>query len=172
MRAPTTGRTIVVFDIDGTISDDQRRADLYAPWLHSGEPDANLRWEAYYAAARDDEPLWPAFTMAYALGQAGFTIMCATGRPERYRDMTLDWLRRTGFAVADTERLLMRPEGNRASNATLKATQARQIGPPRIALWVDDHPAVPGVLAELGVPVLGLHNPAWAHPEDVIGASR
>lgn len=167
---PHPTRNLVVFDIDGTIANNEHR-DRTGPWL-SGVSGAerDALWDAYYAAAEHDTPVEAMFRMAWALAEGGWHITLATGRPERYRTDTVAWCKAHRFPRP--EGLYMRPEGCRVGNAAMKALHAKAIGPERIALWVDDHPDVPAELAGFGIPVLALHNPVWTHPEDPEGTAR
>jgi len=168
---PHPDRNVAVFDVDGTISDDSHRAGI-GPWLFTtaSPEERNRLWDVYYAQGAYDVPIWPVFDIAEGLRRLGFLLVLAAGRPERLRGATMKWLREHHFPAFDD--LLMRPEGVRVGNADMKALHAVSIGPERVALWVDDHPGVPAALAPYGIPVLGLHNPVWAHPEDPAGAGR
>lgn len=161
MSRPRGERTVVVFDLDGTVCDDSVRCELFAPWAVADFMDRDTAWDCYYAAMSDDTPIEPVFRIARALVDMGFELHAATGRPTRYRQQTVQWMLAHDFPAC-TE-IHMRPNGSRVGNAAIKVNHAMAIGPERIALWVDDHPEVPAVLAPLGIPVLSLGNPFWEH---------
>lgn len=167
---PHPVRNIVVFDIDGTIADDTHRATRFAPWRLRGTREASAAWEAYYSACVDDRPITAMRDVAHGFSAFGYALILATGRPERLRELTLDWLDRHRFPKV--EGLLMRSAGLRIGNAEIKREHAEVIGPERIALWVDDHPDVPEALRDLGIPVLSLHNRTWEEGEDPMRAGR
>lgn len=168
---PHPTRDVVVFDVDGTIADETHRA-VIAPWNLRGTDGAGAAWDAYYAGVHDDTPIAAMFSMARALAEFGYRIVLATGRPERLRAATEAWLDRHNFPP--THDLLMRPADCRVGNAEMKVLHAATIGPERIALWVDDHPDVPAMLAAAyQIPTLALHNRVWLDgEEDPHGASR
>jgi hypothetical protein len=167
---PRGDRTIVVFDLDGTVSDDSERGELYGPWRIGSALDRETAWTTYYEALVDDPPIEPMFQIADSFASMGFSLVVATGRPERYRQHTVQWLMRHGFPACST--VLMRRNYDRRKNPAIKFDHAKIIGPERIALWVDDHPEVPAALAPLAIPVLSLGNPVWDEGiEDPVGSA-
>ena len=94
-------RNIVVFDMDGTLSDCSWRMDLV--------PEPGGDWHPFQSAAKDDPPLLQVIAISGALQIAGMDIFICTGRSERYRELTEDWLAR--YCVPYRE-LLMRPDGD------------------------------------------------------------
>lgn len=75
---------IYIFDIDGTLSDPNHRRHLV-----EGE---TKDWEAFYAAAAGDKPIFEVITVARALHDAGHTTIYSTGRPDSIRDVSQKWL--------------------------------------------------------------------------------
>jgi beta-phosphoglucomutase-like phosphatase (HAD superfamily) len=94
----------VVWDLDGTLSDDRARA-------HFVEVQAGLArdWESYFDAIDTDPPIAASMEVLRALHLAGLRIVFLTGRPEYTRPKTEAWLRANGLVEYD--RLVMRPEG-------------------------------------------------------------
>ena len=78
----------IIFDIDGTLSDPTHR-------LHhvtGGRKD----WDAFFAAMADDPAHEPIADLCARLWHGGKdAILFCSGRPERYRDETVMWLRKT-----------------------------------------------------------------------------
>ncbi|MFF4894757.1 hypothetical protein [Streptomyces sp. NPDC001068] len=94
-------RPIAVFDIDNTLADTAHRQRF----LERGPRD----WDAFFAAAPDDPPLAEGVARALA-SAAECEIVYLTGRPERCRRDTLDWLAAHGLPEG---RLHMRRGGDR-----------------------------------------------------------
>ncbi|MEV7320107.1 hypothetical protein [Streptomyces sp. NPDC093970] len=94
-------RPIAVFDIDNTLADTAHRQRF----LDSRPRD----WDAFFAAAPDDPPLAEGVARALA-SAAECEIVYLTGRPERCRRDTLDWLAAHGLPEG---RLHMRRGGDR-----------------------------------------------------------
>jgi phosphoglycolate phosphatase-like HAD superfamily hydrolase len=104
----------VVWDLDGTLSDDRARA-------HFVEVEAGRArdWESYFDAIDEDPPIAASLEVLRALHQAGIRIVFLTGRPERTRPKTVAWLKANGLIEYD--RLVMRPEGETRLAGLFKA---------------------------------------------------
>jgi len=89
-----------VFDLDGTLADSRHR-DQFA---QSGE------WDTFHSLAYIDKPRKDIEKLYRILSKTGdMTIL--TGRTEKYRDPTIEWLLRFDFKYPDLN-LIMRPDGN------------------------------------------------------------
>jgi beta-phosphoglucomutase-like phosphatase (HAD superfamily) len=104
----------VVWDLDGTLSDDRARA-------HFVEVEAGRArdWESYFDAIDADPPIAASMEVLRALHGAGLRIVFLTGRPERTRAKTEAWLKANGLTGYD--RLEMRPEGETRPAGVFKA---------------------------------------------------
>ena len=96
----------VIWDLDGTLSDDRARA-------HFVEVEAGQKrdWESYFDAIEEDPPIAASIELLAALRGAGIRIIYLTGRPEYTRLCTQRWLKANG--LDDFDLLLMRPHGER-----------------------------------------------------------
>jgi hypothetical protein len=122
---------VAVVDIDGVLADVRHR-------LHhvSG---GRRNWDAFFAAAPDDEPLDEGLAVAERLAQ-DHDLVYLSGRPERCRDDTLAWLEVHDLPAGD---LLLRPEGDRRPARMFKLDRLRDLAADRgVAVLVDDDPAV------------------------------
>jgi hypothetical protein len=82
---------VIVCDIDGTVSDPSHR-------LHHIRGGRRKDWPAFFDACGDDGCHDDVATIVRALADEGARrVVYVTGRPERNRRATLDWLRRHGF---------------------------------------------------------------------------
>lgn len=135
-------RPLAFVDLDGVLADVRHR-------LHhlSGRKD----WDAFFAAAVDDD--------LHAEGQAvverlrqDHEVVYLTGRPERCRADTEEWLSRHDLGGHP---LLMRPGRDRRPAATVKVeTIARRFPDRTVGIVVDDDERVVAAMREAGHPVL------------------
>jgi hypothetical protein len=133
---------IAVIDIDGVVADVRHR-------LHhiSRRP---KDWDAFFAAATHDPPHPEGLGVVRTIAE-GHEIVYVTGRPERTRGATVEWLDRHGIGG---HRLVMRPEGDRRPAAQVKAQLvARLARGRRIGIVVDDDAQVLAAMRAAGHPV-------------------
>ena len=76
---------IVLCDIDGTIANNDHRQHFL-----EGKKD----WEGFFSELINDEPIFPIINKVIEEYNAGKEIVFLTGRPERYRNVTTEWLKR------------------------------------------------------------------------------
>lgn len=136
-------RALAVVDLDGVLADLRHR-------LHFLEQ-APKNWDAFFAGIPDD-PLLDVGVALLAELARGHEVVYLTGRPERTRTLTAAWLSHHGLPDG---RLVMRRDGDRrparvAKPALLRGLQAEA----RVAVVVDDDPAVCAALRSAGWPVL------------------
>jgi len=119
---------VAVFDVDGVLADVEHRRRH----ISGGRRD----WAAFFAAAGDDPALAPGIAMAHRAQGDGHLVVYLSGRPERLRATTLEWLRQMGLPSGE---LVLRPDGDHSPAVRLKLARLREIaaGFP-IALLVDD----------------------------------
>lgn len=91
-------RRIVLVDLDGTISDDRWRG----PLLKSS-------WDEYHQNAVWDRPYDHMVNLLCGLSQQDYHIIAVTGRPERWRGITMTWMFKHHIPACD---LLMRPDND------------------------------------------------------------
>jgi hypothetical protein len=98
----------VIFDIDGTLADCSHRVD------HANAKD----WDTFHSLADDDMVIVNvADLMVHLSGYAGIILL--TGRPERYRYKTMEWLKRSGLD-GFYEELIMREDDNFMKDGQMK----------------------------------------------------
>ena len=84
---------LIVFDIDGTLANIEHRLDYVR-----SKP---KNWKAFDAGIPNDSVIAPVAAAFHALRDAGHTVILASGRNERSRIATQDWLRKNGFSSYD-----------------------------------------------------------------------
>ncbi|WP_405746604.1 hypothetical protein OG422_27045 [Streptomyces sp. NBC_01525] len=141
---------LAVFDLDGTLADTGHRQRFLAR--------RPCDWAAFFAAAPDDPPL--AEGVALALADArDCEIAYLTGRPEKYRRPTLDWLAAHGLPEGT---LWMRANDDRRPARHAKLDLLRRLARGRkVRHLVDDDALVCDASARAGFPVV---HAQWATP--------
>jgi hypothetical protein len=89
---------LVVFDIDGTLANIEHRLDYVR-----SKP---KNWKAFDAGIPNDKVNEPVAEVFFTLVNAKHTVVLASGRNERSRQATEDWLRAND--MIDYEKLYMR----------------------------------------------------------------
>lgn len=134
---------LAVIDLDGVVADVRHRLGF----LRGPRKD----WDAFFAAAADDPVLAEGRAVVERLA-SDHEIVYLTGRPERTRAATEDWLARHGLPRG---RVIMRREGDRRPARAVKPRLLASLGRGRtVAVVVDDDAAVCAAYERDGWPVL------------------
>ncbi|HEU4543863.1 MAG TPA: hypothetical protein VFR23_22200 [Jiangellaceae bacterium] len=143
-------RAYAVVDLDGVVADVRHR-------LHHLEADRK-EWDAFFAGIRDD-PVHPeGLAVANELARE-HELVYLSGRPERTRADTEEWLDRHG-APAGT--VLLRRDGDRRPARITKVGILHRLARERpVAVLVDDDPAVCRAARKAGFTVL---EATWSRP--------
>ncbi|MEU0336495.1 hypothetical protein [Streptomyces sp. NPDC006193] len=120
-------RPLAVFDLDNTLADTAHRQHFL-----EGRP---RDWDAFFAAAPEDPPI--AEGVALVLDRAReCEVVYLTGRPERCRRDTLEWLAAQGLPEG---RVYMRGDADRRPARSTKLQILRRLARDReIRVLVDD----------------------------------
>jgi len=138
-----TSRPLATVDLDGVLADVRHR-------LHHLQSQPK-NWEAFFADAPED-PLLPEGRAVVEKLAAGHEIVYLTGRPERCRHDTMNWL-----AAHDlpTGRLLMRRDSDHRPSRLMKAQAVQRLArDAEVAICVDDDVSVVRALRHAGFQVL------------------
>ncbi len=136
-------RPLAVFDLDGTLADVRHRLRHIA---HRPKD-----WDAFFAAAPADPPLPTGVALARESAR-DCEVVYVTGRPERCRADTEDWLRRHDLPAG---RLSMRRSGDRRPARLAKLELLRRLSRGRtVAVVVDDDEQVCDAYEAAGYRVL------------------
>jgi phosphoglycolate phosphatase-like HAD superfamily hydrolase len=142
---------LVVFDIDGTLADNHHRVH------HVKSKPKN--WPAYDAAIPDDTAIWPMAETFRALRLAGYDIIFVTGRSERSRKDTVEWLDENDLHNS-LSKVYMRPDGDYRSDDIVKCEILDQIIKEygfKPDIWFDDRPRVVRAIRARGVFVVDVY---------------
>ncbi|WP_332758249.1 phosphatase domain-containing protein [Streptomyces sp. MT206] len=127
MSEISNGRPLAVFDIDNTLADTDHRQHFL-----EGRP---RDWDGFFGAAPADPPLARGVELAVE-SAADCEVVYLTGRPERCRADTEEWLARHGLPEG---RLWMRGNQDRRPARTTKAEVLKRISRGRqVRMLVDD----------------------------------
>lgn len=134
-----------LFDIDGTIADISHRQHFL--------DERPKNWDAFHAATSDDVPLRHMRIVLRALVNhlGPRHVLYVTGRVEKTRAATVEWLRWYNFPQL---RLLMRPDGDYRDDTILKREMLDQLRAEGfVPLMVfEDRSRVVNMWREVGVP--------------------
>ncbi|MBW5486213.1 phosphatase domain-containing protein [Streptomyces bambusae] len=136
-------RPLAVFDIDNTLSDTAHRQHF----LERRPRD----WKGFFGAAPDDPPLTHGVSLALASAHE-CEVVYLTGRPERCRADTLEWLERHGLPEG---RVWMRGNQDRRPARTTKLEVLQRLARSRdVRVLVDDDELVCQAARAAGFTVL------------------
>lgn len=109
----------IIYDIDGTLANGDHRLHLIQQ--------APRQWDAYFDLCGQDIPIEHMIRILRVLDR-GFVSVFATGRVERTREMTTQWLTRNGaYTGRYPLRLYMRPDGDHRNDDVLKIEMLAKI---------------------------------------------
>tara|TARA_Y200000002_G_scaffold211913_1_gene174835 strand:+ start:1173 stop:1601 length:429 start_codon:yes stop_codon:yes gene_type:complete len=98
----------VICDIDGTIADNKHRQHYM-----EGKKD----WDGFFSEMHLDKPIYQIINKIKILKDSGNEIVFLTGRPEKYRLITENWLKKYfSFEI----NLLMRKDNDRRNKLEIK----------------------------------------------------
>ncbi|MEV6806337.1 hypothetical protein [Streptomyces sp. NPDC051132] len=150
----SSGRPIAVFDLDNTLAGTAHRQHH----LEVRPRD----WEAFFAAAPQDPPLAEGVALAVESAHA-CEVVYLTGRPERFRRDTREWLAAHGLPEG---RLFMRRDADRRPARSTKLEILRRLARDReIRFLVDDDELVCDAAEQAGFTVVRAR---WAVSSDAL----
>ncbi|MFZ4237253.1 LNS2 domain-containing protein [Streptomyces murinus] len=125
-----SARPIAVFDLDNTLADTAHRQHF----LQRRPKD----WDGFFGAAPADPPLAEGVELARRSAR-NCEVVYLTGRPERYRRDTLDWLAAHELPAGD---LYMRGDADRRPARFTKLATLRRLARSREVRFLVDDDAV------------------------------
>lgn len=141
-----TKQRVVIFDLDGTLSDGTHRLHLLPTIdLHLTES-----WIEFNRAAKDDLPFSNNIAVCNAMFDAGYLVIILTGRSDEVEAETRAWLSENGVSF---DWLIMRRSSDNRKDTVIKEEVLRAIGLDLIVACWDDSPNVIAHLRGLGLTV-------------------
>ena len=142
-----TEKLNIVCDLDGTLAD----CDHRLPYIIGRE---EKDWEGYFTYQERDMPITPIIKL---LKLAGGHVTVLTGRPERYRKVSTEWLKRHEIPF-DT--LTMRKNSDRRPNHIYKGLVLKQLSEDKgVDLFIDNNLFATEIAAGLGIHSLFVQGP-------------
>ncbi|MEU5921440.1 phosphatase domain-containing protein [Streptomyces sp. NPDC004288] len=147
-------RPLAVFDLDNTLAGTAHRQHF----LERRPKD----WEAFFAAAPEDPPLAEGVALCReAAGECD--VVYLTGRPERCRRATLEWLAAQGLPEGPVH--MRRNRDFRPARVTKVEILRRLAADRPVRMLVDDDLAVCDAAEAAGFPVVRAR---WAEPSETL----
>ena len=122
---------IVIFDIDGTLADISERVH------HVRRKPKN--WSAFNAGMSQDKAIHSMVRLCNVLHAAGIYIILCSGRNEKNRPETVDWLNKQGVNYHE---LLLRKDEDYRSDAVAKREILQTLDKSKILFVVEDRSRV------------------------------
>lgn len=122
---------IVIFDIDGTLADISERIH------HVKNQPKN--WKAFFGGMAQDKAIRSMVELCNILYSAGVRIILCSGRNERHRKETIDWLAQQGVNYHE---LILRADSDMRSDVAAKREMLTGIDKDKILFVVEDRSRV------------------------------
>jgi phosphoglycolate phosphatase-like HAD superfamily hydrolase len=122
---------IVIFDIDGTLSDVSERIH------HVKKKPKN--WNAFFQGMAQDKAIHSMVRLCNLLYASGVQIILCSGRSEEHRQQTIDWLTQQGVNYHD---LILRKDNDRRTDSVVKREMLAAIDKSKILFVVEDRSRV------------------------------
>ena len=138
--------SVVVFDIDGTIANNEPRRK----WLEQSPKD----WKRYNEGMAEDGVYHDIVHLMSQLYYNNKIILC-TGREETFREVTEEWLEKNDISEY-VDDIYMRPAKDYRSDAIVKVELLKKITYDYASpwLWIDDRQQVVDAIRAEGIRVL------------------
>ena len=139
---------VVVFDMDGVISDAAHRQNF----LRAEPPD----WDSFNSKSWKD-PAIPEGVQAVRHAAESHVVAVVTARPLAAIDMADSWLEQHDVPV---DLLVLRPDGDERHSPAVKRDELAKLraAGAEIVSAVEDHPGIVEMYEEEGVPVRYVHS--------------
>ena len=138
--------SVVVCDLDGTLCDTTWRQHFVR------KPKGEKDWDSFFAGIFEDPIRQDIYDMVRRFTYDGYTIVFVSGRSEKYREVTLNWMANHGI---NCPILLMRAENDRREDTVVKLDIMNTfLVKEDIVAVLDDRPSVIRMWREQGLNVI------------------
>ena len=130
-------KDLIVCDLDGTLCDIEHRTH----WVQvpSG---VRKNWDAFFSEVPNDTPNHAVLDLLNIMDDCGYTVTFCSGRPERCRADTVEWLEKHYFTDGHYE-LYMRKDGDfRRDDIVKEEILNEHIDRERVKFVLDDRDQV------------------------------
>ena len=110
----------VIFDLDGTLANNNHRESILRRYIDRGDNESGPShedWDAFHENCVSDDPYPFIIMINQLLASASINTAIITGRTERWRSATEEWLDIYGIQYHE---LHMRPDDNRRPDIEFK----------------------------------------------------
>lgn len=160
-------KSVVMFDLDGCVSDDRWRHGL----LPAPGTKGNAAYADYHAECNKDPVLFTGANILRDHIKQGHIILFCTARPVTVGERTAEWIAANFGLTPKDFSILMRQENDERSAVDLKREFAefviknsKQNGSPIVAAY-DDRPEIVDVYREMGINAAVLNADGIVQPE-------
>lgn len=122
---------IVIFDIDGTLADISGREHFVRRHPKN--------WDAFFAGIAQDKAVASMVRLCNILYDSGVYIILCSGRNERHRPETVEWMEREGVRYHE---LRLRADGDMRSDVKAKREMLHGADKSKVLFVVDDRSRV------------------------------
>jgi len=139
---------IILIDIDHTIANSYWRDSMIG----------TVPWDDYYAEGKYNKPFKNVANLINSLSSMQYEIIGFTGRPEKFRSMTVEWLVKNRI---DIDIILMRPDDVFLKNSEMKLVLVKDYFKDdfkKIHFVIDDNEETILEFYKLGIPTLQIRN--------------
>jgi predicted kinase len=140
-------RKYVLVDIDGTLADISHR-------LHYVQGEKK-DWDGFFLDIEKDKPREEVIRLMIE-AKKDYEVFVVSGRPERYRENTLDWLCENG--VPGFTALIMRGADDKRPDTMVKQDILKCFGVENVGYVIDDRPCVIKMWRDNGVKCIDVGN--------------
>lgn len=146
--------SIVICDVDGTISDPSARLHYVTPPKKKGKKPFIKDWNSFFLEMENDTVKKETQDKLIKYYNEGKTVIFMSARPEKYREVTLRWLQSHFLTFAYT--IIMRKDGDKRLDTDVKREMFEQHFPDKSVVHaiLDDRPSVIRLWKELGLNVI------------------
>ena len=134
---------IIIFDIDGTLADCSDRVHH----LDKSPKD----WNSFFEGMGSDRPNNPVVEICRAMNSSGHFILLCTGRYEKHREITENWLSNNNIPYNE---LRMRQNDDKRSDTEIKREMVSDMELQDILFIIEDRERVVEMWRNLGVTCL------------------
>lgn len=142
-------RDTVIFDIDGVLCDNSQELHEFIQTKPTEE-----RWESEWFPSMRGHKLHRGWWTINRLMWPTAYLILLTNRPERFRDITVDWLEEHEVGY---DKLVMRPTGTPYSQGKRERLEAL-LTEHNVVLAIDDDAMQVAVFKDAGIPVIHAYN--------------
>lgn len=145
-------KNCMIFDIDGCLADPEHRMYMVDGTVGGNPPN----WDKFFAACIYDDPHEGLCSLARMVSDSETHLILLTGRPERIRAQTSEWLKSQGIFY---DKLILRSNSDFRANWEYKEAELKKLKEEgfNVTMAVDDDPHIISMYRRNGIQALAAH---------------